>query len=67
MNVEGINKVLENNDIMVKIGPVGYTSFPIIVSDDDGGEHEFDMTDVDEFDPILTEFNDVSFDVVGIA
>lgn len=77
MNVEGINKVLENNDIMVRIGhtwyvldeigPVGYTSFPIIVSDDDGGEHEFDMTDVDEFDPILTEFNDVSFDVVGIA
>ena len=36
------------------IGPVGEDSFPIMVSDEDGGEHEFDMADIDEFDPVFT-------------
>ena len=75
--MDNINELLQDNEIQVRIGstwymldgigPVGEDSFPIMVSDEDGGEHEFDMSDIDEFDPVLTEFNDVSFDVVGIA
>ena len=63
--IEGINKLLELNDIMVKIYNKWYKldevfivdgKMPIFVSDEDGGEHEFDMADIDEFDPIFGEY-----------
>ncbi len=59
--IEKANEFLQDNDIMVRIGSTWYSleelgdisvnSLPIIVSDEDGGEHEFDMADIDEFDP----------------
>ena len=72
--------MLETNDIMVLIDSTWYRlekihtdsadSMPIIVSDDDGEDYEFDMADIDEFDNselmdpifILTNSN-----MVGIA
>ena len=62
--MDNINELLQDNEIQVRIGstwymldgigPVGEDSFPIMVSDEDGGEHEFDMADIDEFDPVFT-------------
>ena len=40
---------------------------PIFVSDEDGGEHEFDMADIDEFDSIFEGFTDLDWHNVGIA
>ena len=78
--IENINKMLETNDVMVLIDSTWYRleeihtdsvdSMPIIVSDDDGEDYEFDMADIDEFnnselmDPIfiLTGSN-----IVGVA
>ena len=41
---------------------------PIFVSDDDGGEHEFDMSDVDEIDPIFDVLQDVNNQgIMGVA
>ena len=61
--IERMNELLESNDVMVRIGstwyrldelcPLSKESFPIFVSDDDGAEHEFDMADVEEFDPMF--------------
>ena len=75
--IERMNELLENNDVMVRIGstwyrleelcPLSKDSFPIFVSDDDGGEHEFDMTDVDEFDPVFETFRDMDANIVGIS
>ena len=75
--VESINDLLEHNDVMVRIGstwyrldelcPLSKDSFPIFVSDDDGAEHEFDMADIDEFDPVFETFRDMDQNIMGIA
>ena len=59
--IEKANEFLQDNDIMVRIGtnwysldeigPIGHDEFPIVVSDEDGQDWEFDMADIDEFDP----------------
>ena len=74
-----INEMLEKNDVMVRIGATWYRldevqvdegRMPIFVSDEDGGEHEFDMADIDEYDnsetmdPLIMIANS---NVVGIA
>ena len=57
--VEGINKYLAEEFVMVRIGSNWFVldsvelldgEMPIIVSDDEGEEYEFDMTDVEEFE-----------------
>ena len=64
MIIENLNKLLETNDIMCRIGSTWYRldeihvndgKMPIFVSDDDGGDHEFDMADIEEFDNELME------------
>ena len=75
--IEDMNKLLEKNDLQVRIGSTWYkldelgdmssNSFPIMVSDEDGAEHEFDMADVDEFDPIVKMFSEMDINIVGIA
>ena len=76
MIIENLNKLLETNDIMCRIGSTWYRldeihvndgKMPIFVSDDDGGDHEFDMADIDEFDPIFMAFKDMDTENVGIA
>tara|TARA_R100000808_G_scaffold24721_1_gene57853 strand:+ start:3281 stop:3502 length:222 start_codon:yes stop_codon:yes gene_type:complete len=72
--IEKANEFLQDNDIMVRIGsiwycldeigPIGHNEFPIIVSDDDGGEHQFDMADIDEFDP---SFELMDLNHMGVA
>ena len=62
--MENINELLQDNEVQVRIGttwymlegigPVGEDSFPIMVSDDDGECFEYDMADIDEFDPVFT-------------
>ncbi len=62
--MENINELLQDNEVQVRIGttwymlegigPVGEDSFPIMVSDEDGNSSEFDMADIDEFDPVFT-------------
>ena len=68
--IENVNKILEENDIMCRIGSTWYRldeifvvddKMPIFVSDDDGGEHEFDMSDVDEFDPLFEAFREMDW------
>ena len=74
--IENVNKMLEENDIMVRIGAIWYKldevfivdgKMPIFVSDDDGGEHEYDMLDVDEFDPIVESFKELDMNNIGVA
>ena len=75
--IEKMNELLENNDVMVRIGstwyrldelcPISKESFPIFVSDDDGSEHEFDMADIDEFDPLFEAFREMDWHNVGVA
>ena len=76
MIIENLNKLLESNDIMCRIGSNWYRldeihindgKMPIFVSDEDGGEHEFDMADIDEFDPVFEGFRDMDKHIVGIA
>ena len=64
-----INQLLEKNDIQVRIGSTWYRLdeitfddglMPIFVSDDEGHEHEFDMADIDEIDPIFEILQDVN-------
>ena len=71
-----MNKLLEKNDVMVRVGSSWYRldeihlndgKMPIFVSDDDGEDFEFDMADVDEFDPIFEGFTDLDWHNVGIA
>ena len=74
--VESINDLLEHNDVMVRIGstwyrldelcPISKDSFPIFVSDDSGDSLEFDMADIDEFDPMFEIFRSMD-DFVGIS
>jgi len=71
--IENLNKLLEKNDIMVRIDSTWYCldevdkSGTIWVSDEDGGEHEFDVMDVDEFDPMFKTFKEMDKNIVGIA
>ena len=75
--IERMNELLETNDIQVRIGSTWYkleeinphfeNCMPIFVSDDDGSEYEFDMADIDEFDPMFEAFRDMDIDIVGIA
>ena len=74
--IENVNKMLEENDIMVRIGAIWYKldevflvdgKMPIFVSDDDGGEHEYDILDVDEFDPIVESFKELDMNNIGVA
>ena len=75
--IERMNELLENNDVMVRIGSTWYrleeinphfeNAMPIFVSDDGGTEHEFDMADIDEFDPTFKMFKDMDTNNVGIA
>ena len=78
--IEGINNLLESNDIQVRIGSDWYrleeisikegkieNTMPIIVSDDDGSEHEYDMADIDEFDPAFNAFNGMDKHIIGEA
>ena len=74
--IENMNKLLEKNDLQVRIGSTWYRldeihlndgKMPIFVSDDDGEDFEFDMADVDEFDPIFEGFKDLDWHNVGIA
>ena len=74
--IERMNELLEKNDVMCRIGSSWYRleeihlndgKMPIFVSDDDGEDFEFDMADVDEFDPIFEGFKDLDWHNVGIA
>ena len=74
--IERMNELLEKNDLQVRIGSTWYRldeihlndgKMPIFVSDDDGGEHEFDMADIDEFDPMFEIFKDMDPINVGMA
>ena len=74
--IEHVNKMLEENDIMVRIGTMWYKldevfvvdgKMPIFVSDDDGGEYEFDMVDIDEIDPIFESFKEMDKNIIGVA
>ena len=78
--IEGINNLLESNDIQVRIGSNWFrlesidikegkfeNTMPIMVSDEDGEEHEFDMADIDEFDPAFNAFNGMDKHIIGEA
>ena len=75
--IERFNEILEHNDVMVRIGstwyrldelcPISKESFPIFVSDDGGESIEFDMADIDEFDPVFETFRYMDQNIVGIA
>ena len=67
--MDNINQLLEDNEIQVRVGSTWYRLdeigpvtdngtlepvFPIMVSDEDGESFEFDMADIDEFDPVFT-------------
>ena len=57
---------LSVNDLILPIFIVD-GKMPIFVSDDDGGEHEFDMADVDEFDPMFETIRDMDMNNMGVA
>ena len=74
--IDNMNKLLEKNDIMCRIGSTWYRleeihmnggKMPIFVSDDDDEEHEFDMMDIDEFDPLFEAFREMDWHNVGVA
>ena len=74
--IESINELLEHNEIQVRIGTrwfrleeihVNDGKMPIFVSDEDGDDHEFDMADIDEFDPMFEGFREMDQHNVGIA
>ena len=74
--IKHVNKMLEENDIMVKIYNKWYKldevfvvdgKMPIFVSDEDGHEHEFDMADIDEIDPIFESFREMDKNIIGVA
>ena len=72
--IEKANEFLKDNDIMVRIGPtwysldeigpIGQNELPIVVSDEDGQDWEFDMADIDEFDPA---FEQMDLQQMGVA
>ena len=75
--VEDINKMLEEKDVMVRCHTewyrlesihIGNGKMPIVVSDEDGGEHEFDMGDIEDIESDDLDF-DFNFDTtqIGVA
>ena len=69
INGMNLNDMLADNEIQVRIGTTWYRLdeigpvtdngtmepvFPIMVSDEDGESFEYDMADIDEFDPVFT-------------
>ena len=63
--MDNINQLLQNNEVQVRVGTTWYrldeigpitepNVFPILVSDEDGESFEYDMADIDEFDPVFT-------------
>lgn len=74
--IERMNDLLEKNDVMVRIGSDWYRldeihlndgTMPIFVSDDSGAPFEFDMADIDEFDPMFEGFRNMDTNIVGEA
>ena len=74
MMLDKLNNLLSQSEVMVRIGTSWYVvdelgemntdSFPIIVSDDSGEQHEFDAADIDEFDPV---FKNLDINNAGVA
>ena len=71
-----INDMLEVLDLMVRIGSNWYRldaievwddGMPIWVSDNEGGEHEFDASDIDEFDPLVQSIREMDKHIIGVA
>ena len=64
--IEGINSLLTQADVQVRIDTEWYRleeisisddgTMPIVVTDESGGEWEYDMADIDEFDSALGAF-----------
>ena len=75
--IEKMNELLEHNEVLVRCYTEWYRlesisitddgKMPIIVSDEDGEEHEFDMADIEEFDPVFEGFRDMDTINVGVA
>ena len=75
--IENMNKLLEHNEVLVRCYTEWYRlesisitddgKMPIIVSDEDGEEHEFDMADIEEFDPVFEGFRDMDTINVGVT
>ena len=74
--IEGLNKLLEDNDIMCRIGEEWFRlesidvvdgKMPIMVSDKEGNSTEFDMADIDEFDPTFDAFRGMDKNIMGEA
>ena len=74
--IEDMNRLLEQNNIMCRIGSTWYRldeihvndgKMPIFVSDEDGEDYEFDMADIDEFDPLFEAFREMDWTNVGVA
>ena len=74
--IEGLNKLLEDNDIMCRIGEEWFRlesidvvdgKMPIMVSDEEGNSAEFDMADIDEFDPMFETFRGMDRHIIGEA
>ena len=73
--LDNINTLLEDNEVQVRVGTTWYrldeigpitepNVFPIMVSDDDGECFEFDMADIDEFDP---DFSQMDLKHMGVS
>ena len=69
-------ELLESNDIMCRIGSEWFKlesidcidgKMPIMVSDSDGEMGEFDMADIDEFDPMFETFRGMDNHIIGEA
>jgi hypothetical protein len=64
--IEGINSLLTQADVQVRISTEWYRleeisisddgTMPIVVTDCDGGEWDYDMADIDEFDSAFEAF-----------
>ena len=74
--IEDLNRLLESNDIMCRIGSDWFKlesidavdgKLPIMVSDEDGEMGEFDMADIDEFDPMFETFRGMDNHIIGEA
>ena len=76
--IEGINNLLEKNDILVRCNTEWYRlesisiddkgEMPIVVSNEDGEEiTHFDMADTEEFEPAFEAFSLMDKHIVGEA
>ena len=73
--MSNINELLQDNEVQVRIGTTWYMldeigpitepdTFPIMVSDEDGESFEYDMADIDEFDP---DFSQMDLKHMGVS